>query len=438
MGAEPPTREVPQMTWLRLFLVTLVAGMIGAGIVLGPQPQDVGPELPVAGDGPYLICPGAVAGGGFTGRLGLFAEDPAPGRLTVVSAGGASATIQPAGLGGAIASIGDLAELGATPLYVEASGQIAAATLAGAADAASLVGCVRGSPGPIAALGVATLGNESASLQLVNPFSHDASLRLALVSELGSDTPSDLESLRLPAATHLEIGLGQLLTGREAVSIEVEALTGLVAMSVVRAGATDVAAVEALPGSLEWHIPIFSEAQAGKLHIRSLSDVVGDYRVDRIDQTGTLESVAEATLNPGEQVVLSVADLGASQGGLAVVGTEPLVTALVIEDGHRRAIANGGVLASRWVVPVSGTGLEGQNHIWIFNPGDAPLVAGFARLDGAGPVTSLEVAPGATVDVPYGDIGGGGMLVESDGLMVVFYGVVSGDAIGLSVATALG
>jgi hypothetical protein len=285
---------------------------------------------------------------------------------------------------------------------------------------------------------MATLGNESASLHLVNPFSHDASLRLQLVSELGTDTPSDLESLRLPAATHLEIGLGQLLTGREAVSIEVEALTGLVAMSATRAAATDIAAVEALPGSLEWHIPIFSEAQAGKLHIRSLSDVVGDYRVDRIDQSGTLEGVAQATLNPGEQVVLAVADLGASQGGLAVVGSEPLVTALVIEDGSRRAIASGGVLASRWAVPVSSTGLEGQNHIWIFNPGDAPLVVAFARLDGAGPVTSLEIAPGATVDVPYGDIGGGGMLVESDGLMVVFYGVVSGDAIGLSVATVLG
>jgi hypothetical protein len=341
------------------------------------------------------------------------------------------------GLGGAIASIGDLAELGATPLYVEASGQIAAATLASAVDAASLVGCVRGSPGPIAALGVATLGNESASVQLVNPFSHDASLRLELVSELGTDTPSDLESFRLPAATHLEIGLGQLLTGREAVSIEVEAITGLVAMSVVRTAATDIAAVEALPGSLEWHIPLFSEALAGKLHIRSLSDIVGDYRVDRIDQSGTLEGVAEATLNPSEQVVLSISDLGATQGGLAVIGTEPLVTALVIEEGNRRAIANGGVLASRWVVPVSATGLEGQNHIWIFNPGDAPLVVGFARLDGTGSVSSLEIAPGATVDVPYGDIGGGGMLVESDGLMVVFFGAVSGDAMGLSVATAL-
>ena len=426
------------MTWLRLLLVAVVLGMISVGVVLGPRPQETGPELPVAGDGPYLICPGAVAGAGFTGRLGLFAEDQTPARLTVVSPEGASATIQPVGLGGATASIGDLAELGATPLYVEATGQMAAATLASAADASSLVGCVRGSPGPIAALGVATFGNESASLQLVNPFSHDASLRLELVSELGTDTPSDLESFRLPAATHLEIGLGQLLTGREAVSIKVEAITGLVAMSVVRASATDVAAVEALPGSLEWHIPLFSEALAGKLHIRSLSDVVGDYRVDRIDQTGTLEGVAEATLNPGEQVVLSIADLDATQGGLAVVSTEPIVTALVVEEGNRRAITNGGVLASRWVVPVSGSGLEGQNHIWIFNPGDAPLIAGFARLDGAGAVTSLEIAAGATIDVPYGELEGGGMLVESDGLMVVLFGVVSGDAIGLSVATALG
>jgi len=424
--------------WPRLFLIVVVVGMVAAGVVLGPQAQEVGPELPVAGDGPYLICPGAVAGGGFSGRLGLFAEDPTPGRVTVVSPEGASETIQPVGLGGATTAIGDLAELGATPLYVEASGQMAGATFASAADAASLVGCVRGSAGPIAALGVATTGNESASIQLVNPFSQDANVRLELVSELGIDTPRDLESIRLPAATHLEIGLGQLLTGREAVSIEVEAVSGLAAMSVVRASSTDVAASEAVGGALEWHIPLFPEALTGKLHIRSLSDVIGDYRVDRIDTTGTVEGVAEASLNPGEQVVLPLADLGATQGGLTVVGTEPLVIALVVEDGNRRAVTPGGVLASRWVVPVSATGLEGQNHIWIFNPGDAPLMAAFARLDGGSAVSSVEVAPGATVDVSPGDVGGGGVLVESDGLMVVVFGVVSGDAIGLSVATALG
>lgn len=426
------------MIWLRLLLLAVVVALLGLGAVLGPQTPEPSNELPVAGDGPYLVCPGAVAGGGFVGRLGLFADDPATGRVTVLSPEGASTSIQPVGLGGATLEVGDLVELGDTPLYLEASGQIAGGTLASAGEAISLAGCVRAGAGPMVALGIATVGDESASIHLVNPFARDANLRLALVSELGTDTPGDLETLRLPAATHIEIALGQILTGREAVSVEVEVLSGLAAMSVVRAGSTDVAASEAVAGATEWYLPLLPTGLAGQLHIRSLGTVAGDYRVDRVDVSGTAEGVAGAAINPGEQVVLSLADLGATQGGVVVVASEPVVAALVIQDGNRRAIMAGGILASRWVVPVSARLLEGQNQIWIFNPGDTPLIASIARLDAGAPVSSVEIPPGATIEVLPGDIGGGGVLVESDGLMVVGFGVVSGEAIGLSMATPLG
>jgi hypothetical protein len=169
-----------------------------------------------------------------------------------------------------------------------------------------------------------------------------------------------------------------------------------------------------------------------------LSTVAGDYRVDRVDVSGTVQGVAGAAINPGEQVVLSLADLGTTQGGVVVEATEPVVVALVIQDGSRRAIMPGGILASRWAVPVSARGLEGQNQIWIFNPGDSPLIASIARLDAGAEVSSVEVAPGAAIEVLPGDIGGGGILVESDGLMVVAFGVVNGEAIGLSMAIPLG
>lgn len=438
MGSESASGCAAAMIWLRLLLVVVVVSLLGLGIAFGPQSPEATPELPAAGEGPYLVCPGAVAGGGFVGRLGVYADDPTPGRVTVVGPEGASTSIQPAGLGGATIEVGDLVELGDTPLYVEASGQMAAATLASGTQATALTGCLRAGAGPMAALGIATTGTETASIQLVNPFAQDANLRLELVSELGTDTPGDLEGLRLPAATHIELALGQLLTGRESVSVKVEVISGLAAMSVVRAGSTDVAASEAVAGANQWYLPLLPSALSGQLHIRSLSTVAGDYRVDRIDVSGTVQGVAGAVINPGEQVVLSLADLGITQGGVVVEATEPVVVALVIQDGNRRAIMPGGILASRWAVPVSAKVLEGQNQIWIFNPGDSPLIASIARLDAGAEVSSVEVAPGAAIEVLPGDIGGGGILVESDGLMVVAFGVVNGEAIGLSMAIPLG
>jgi hypothetical protein len=393
--------------------------------------------LPPAGEGPYLICPGAFAGGGFNSRLGLYTDDPAPGRVGVIGASEATSDLKPTGLGSATVNIGDLAELGATPVLLEHGGGLAAATFSGTSEAASISGCRRGESGPMAVLGIATLGEDSAELQLVNPFAQDASLRLEVVSELGPDTPRDLETIRVPAASHVEVPLTRVLTGREAVSIGVEATSGLVAAAAVRHGPTDLAVTEGVGGRLEWYFPLPGAVLTGSLHLRSVADLVGDFRIDRIDTTGTVEAVAEGTINPGQQVVMPVTDLAPAPGGLLVAATEPLVAGLVLEADQVRAVTVGGGQGSRWVVPVTAAPGEGQNLIWVFNPGAVVATVNLARLQSAELVSPVEVGAGEVVELSIPRLTGSGLLVESDQPVVVAYGVFQGTGVGLAIAELL-
>jgi hypothetical protein len=165
---------------------------------------------------------------------------------------------------------------------------------------------------------------------------------------------------------------------------------------------------------------------------------VGDYRIDRIDQTGTIEGVAEGVINPGEQIVLAVADILTARGGLKVAATEPLVAALVIDNGNTRAISTGGATGSRWVVPVTAQTGQAQTIIWILNTAGGPATVALTPLTGAADVTSVDLPAGAVGEIPLPDLAGGGILVESDQQIVVAFGVVAGEAIGYGMATVIG
>ncbi|HUO46241.1 MAG TPA: DUF5719 family protein [Acidimicrobiia bacterium] len=426
------------MTRIRLLVIIAVVAILSGGVFLSNPAESTGEELPPAGDGPYLVCPGALAGGGFQARLGVYNDEALPIRITAVGVPEATAVLEPVGLGGATFNIGDLAELGTTPVYLDGPGNLVAATFSGTPQASTLSSCIRAESVPTALLGMATTGDEGSTLQFVNPFAQDASIRLEIVSELGADTPSDLEAIRIPAGTHVEVPLTRVLSGREAMSVQIQTVSGMVAAASVRTGDTDLAVNEARPGALEWHFPLFGGALGGEIHLRSVGDLIGDYRIDRIDQTGTVEGVSEGAINPGEQVVLPASELMTDRGGLRVAATEPVVAGLVLQTGNIRSVMHGGSIGSRWVVPVSATAGDGQTMVWILNMGAGPGTVALTALGGEPEILPVELPPGAIAEVPLPDLGGGGVLVESGQQIVVAFGVVQGEAIGISMATVIG
>lgn len=416
----------------RLAVIITTAGLAVLGLLMVPTPATTEPELPTIGSDPYVVCPVAEAGGGFTSRLGV--SSPSGGRVTVI--GGGSGPVDFPGDGGTyFTEVGELAELGTTPILVETSGT--AATYGRAGTVAAVSGCTQASTGPVAIMGMSTAEGDGSTMVLVNPFAAEASLRLVGASEFGVDTPTDLEEMRVPPATAVEVVLDQIMAGRQSMSFSVVADSGLVVAGMKRTGPTDVATSEAVAASTQWFFALPDFGFDGEIHVRSLADVDAAFRVDRIQPDGLVEGVAEGVLVPQGLSVIPVEDVAGPGSGVVVSTSEPVAAAIVYAVDDVRAVAPGVAReAVSWSVPVSSVLSEGQTTVWILNTSGGPLTATIERL-GVPARQTVELQPGTTTGVFVTGTRGGAIEVSADGTIAVFYGVLSGNSIGMAGAVPI-
>ncbi|HKX74650.1 MAG TPA: hypothetical protein VJR05_04595, partial [Acidimicrobiia bacterium] len=300
-----------------------------------------------------------------------------------------------------------------------------------------LSSCLRADPGPVGLTGLDTSGDLSAVLHFVNPFAQDAILALQIASALGIDTPGDLESVRVPAGTHIEVPLTRPLSGRQAISVEALATSGLAAMGAIGSGTSDLTGTEARPGALQWAFPVPATALGGELHLRSVSDLIGDFRIDRLEAAGVTEGVAEGLLNPGEQVVVPLSEVLTAPGGLAVAATEPLVAGLVLDRAAGRLTVAGGAPATRWVVPVTVPLGQATTFLWVLNLGSEAATVSLSPLTAGAGIDQVTMEAGSLAEITLPDLEGGGLLVEGDQPMVVVVAVAQGEAVAATLASPL-
>lgn len=423
------------MTWKRAALAATVIALAGWGVLMGRvAPAPDGPVGPL-GAAPYRVCPVAEAGGGFSSRLGLYQDGDAEGRLSAVGGPQLAQTFQFSESFAYQIDVGGFAELGLTPLLVESDAAGGVYNRAGGASA--VAGCISATADPVAVLGMATSGGQTSILILTNPFAVEASVQLEAVSEFGIDTPTDLEQVRIPAATSLELDFNQTLAGRDTLSFAITPLSGSVIAGMRRAGESDVAASEAIAGSTEWYFALPDFGIDGAIHLRALAEGDTAFRIDRIGTDVLAEAVADGTIRPQAEATFGLADLGAEQGGLVLSSDQPVAAAIVYADAESLAVSAGAdTAATSWAVPVSSLRAEGRTAVWLLNTTDRNLT---------GTVTSLNrrteriiaLPAGATTGMLLDDLGGSGALITADGPIAAFYGVLSGSAVGMSAATPL-
>ena len=409
------------------------AGLSILGLFMAPDPVPIPAQLPPLESDPYVVCPVAEAGGGFSSRLGVATSQG--GTIRVV--GGGTGPIDIPGDNGAFfTEVGDLAELGTTPILVETLGTAAAYSRAGSVAAVS--GCVPASGGSVAIMGMATAEGDGSTMVLVNPFASTASLRLIGASEFGVDTPTDLEEVTVPPATSVEVVLDQSMAGRQSLSFAVVTDSGLVVAGMKRSGPTDVATSEAVAASTQWFFALPDFGFDGAIHLRSVADVDTAYRIDRIQPDGVVEAVAEGVLAAQALSVIPVEEVAGPGSGLIVSAVEPLVAAIVYNFEDVRAVSPGVTReATRWSVPVSALLNEGQATVWILNTSGQALTARIQRV-GVTAVQTAELPPGMTTGVFVTGARGGAIDVAADGNIAVFYGVLSGGSIGMAAAVPVG
>ena len=417
----------------RWALIVPAAGVAVFGLLVAPSPVVPGPALPAIDPNPYSVCPVAEAGGGFSSRLGVAAT--AGGRISVIA--GASPEVEiPDDEGPFSIEVGDLAELGTTPILVEASSPAAVFSRAG--DVAAVSGCTPAANGALAILGMSTAEGDGSTLVLVNPFASEALVRLLGASEFGIDTPAELEEMTVPPATTVEVLLDQSMAGRQSLSFGLVVDSGLVAAGMKRSGPTDVAMSEAVAGSTQWFFALPDFGFDGDIHLRSLADVDTAFRVDRIQPDGLVEGVAEGTLVAQTLVVLPVEEVAGPGSGIVVSAVEPVAAAIVYSVDEVRAVAPGiAEAASTWSVPVSAILTEGQTTLWILNTSGQPLTARITRA-GVGASQTADLPAGMTTGVFVTGARGGAIDVSTEGSIVVFHGVLSGSSVGMTAAVPLG
>lgn len=416
--------------WLiRISLIALALIALAGGFFWPPAAPEELPSVPALVEDPYVVCPVAMAGGGFEGRLGIVTDTDLNGRLGGVGLEeGTTSFAAGAGEGFAL-DVGTLAEVGVNPILVESAagaiGQLAAGTYERAGAVPALAGCSPAIPAPVALLGLATNAGEGSSLVITNPFAAEASVTLTGSSEFGPDTPSALEAVRVPAMSTLELVLDQAMAGREQLGFTLAPESGLVVAGMTRTG-PDTAISEAIPGARQWHVALPGFGIDGELVLRSLAAADSAFRIDRIDQSGTTEGVEAGSLAPGEQLVFSLEEMGGGDGGFVVNSEEDVAVATAyIGDDLRTVSAAAPSTATQWLVPVSATSSEGENALWILNPEETETSASIQIFGRRGGAQEIELPAGTTTGLVV-DLDGSGASITAGHQVAVFHGVLIG------------
>jgi hypothetical protein len=415
-------------------------GALAVGRLLPPSPVPEVPAAPAPADDPYAVCPVALAGGGFNGRVGIVTDTDLSGQVGAVGLG-REPTLFQAGTGeGFTLEVGTLGEVGVNPVLVEASagalGQLAAATYDRAGAVPALSGCGPAVPGPVAVLGLATNAGEGSSMVLTNPFATEASVALTGSSEFGPDTPSDLEAVRVPANSTIVIVLDQSMAGREQLGFTVLPDTGLVAAGMIRSG-PDTAISEAIPGARQWYVALPGFGLDGQLIVRSLATVDSVFRIDRIDPAGVTEGVASGSLVPSEQLVFSTSELGGTDGGFVVNSEEDVAVAIAYVGDELRTVTSAvEALGNQWLVPISARRGEGETALWILNPKAEPATASVQIFGRQGAPREVALPAGTTTGLVMPLHGEGARITASEPV-AVFFGVLDGTRAAMTAAYSL-
>jgi hypothetical protein len=407
--------------------IIAAAGLSLLGLFMVPDPVPSPPELPSLSIDPYVVCPVAEAGGGFSSRLG--ASGSQGGTIRVIGGGSGPVGI-PDDDDAYFTEVGDLAELGTTPILIETEGT--AATYSRAGTVAAVAGCVPATRGSVAIMGMSTAEGDGSTMVLVNPFASTAALRLIGASEFGVDTPTDLEEVTVPPSTSVEVVLDQSMAGRQALSFAIVADSGLVIGGMKRTGPSDVATSEAVAANTQWFFALPDFGFDGAIHLRSLADVDTAYRIDRIQPDGVVEGVLEGVIAAQSLAVVPVEEVAGPGSGLIVSAVEPVAAAIVYNFEDVRAVSPGTTReATKWSVPVSAVLSEGQATVWILNTSDQALTGRIERV-GVSAVQNVSLPAGMTTGVFVTGARGGAIEVSADGNIAVFYGVLSGSSVGMT------
>lgn len=286
------------------------------------------------------------------------------------------------------------------------------------------------------ALGGSTRAEDRLDLVIHNPYIWDATARIVIMSELGEDTPPNLQQVFVPAQRTVKVSLDESLRLRRFLGAQVASSPGRVAVLLQQAGNGETAMMEGVVPHTDWWLPIPDLGQDSTvLLLSSPSGSSFSYRVDLMTEAGPIPGFVEEEYLPGQLVSFALSDLPDGVTGIGVSSSVALVTGLRMESDGLLAVGPGARGTShRWFLPGAGDDGTRHNLAWLLNPSALPVIVSVAAAaEGA---FSLEVTmpPESVVPFDLGRLSGQaesvpGYLVEAEEeIAVVWTSLLGGRA----------
>jgi hypothetical protein len=416
-----------------------IAGLTAAALIL-PAPEPPEPSPAAAVDAPPVsVCP-VEEGSGRSTSVGVVSTVNGSGRFTAFSGGvvAGATTFDTAESGAASILVAEVAAVGVAAGLVElpdteaSSGSVIIGT-----ESVAHESCF-GVPSPQTLLaGGFTTGDQEFEVQLMNPYSGEATVDLIVRSESGIESSSQLIGIAVPARSSVVVDMDELLPGRDVLAVTVETTSGSVLAGGRLASVTDTAVWNAVAPEVDWFMPVPSGG-GGQLVVSTGVGTDVEYQVDVYGPDGLVESMEEGVVPARGQVVVDTAIAGDGASAFRVVATQPVAVFLrhVGEDGI--AVTSGATAtASRWLLAGAGLGPGGTGRMVILNAGLEQASAVITSLGAQTVVKKPPVNAGSVIEFPSISDGASGYTVTGEGLLVPMWVTTTGTATAYSIGTPL-
>lgn len=366
-------------------------------LVIGTTAHTLRPvaELPLTTDPePGLAAPASAGcvvsiARGETGRVDLFGASSLTARGVRSEIGNGSLPIE------------ELTPSGPGVGLIELAGPGGGGVVSSSDIALTASTCSPTTRGTIALSGISTANGHQVDLIMANPYSLDAIVDVATISEVGADTAGELESLVVPAGSVVVRDLSRILPLRTHLSLVITPTQGSVHAVVYESSGADSRVSEAVPGHDEWWA-VMPDLPGVDRHLTIVSTVFGSeaFQMDLWALDGLNEAAIDDVVPAGAQFDISSAETGDAQA-VRIISANATVVAISLTG--EKVLAGGPAapgLFIRWLLAGAGA-LPGTTTAWIFNPSPDSAQITVTPVAGGDPiVVSIGGSARAGVDLP--------------------------------------
>jgi hypothetical protein len=359
------------------------------------------------------------------------------GTMTAFASGATVGTLdfETGDVGVASISVADVAAVGVGGALLElpATSSAAASVVVGA-DSLSVDTCPSASGGDLILGGGSSLSDQSFVVQLMNPYAGEAIVNLVVQSDTGLESSAELDSVIVPARASAVVDLGEILPGREWMTVAIDVDIGGV-LAVGRLGiGNDSAVWDAVAPGQEWFVPVPHGLESRQVVIAARDSDV-EYQVDFYGPDGIVEAFETGEVTARGQAVVDIGAVTPVVSAIRVVTTAPVGAFLRISNDTAIALSSAmATPASGLLLPGAGSIAGGTSWIALLNPGLEDVSVEITSLGSAGETVVMAVPAGEVIEVAVPAESVRGYLISSDGPVVASWSTAVGSSMGVGMA----